>query len=271
VVDDGSTDDTRNVVQEIARSASIPIDFVAHQASRGAAARRNEGVDRSEEDIVAFLDSDDAWLPRHLEVSLALLAQGADMTLSGFEIHGPHGVRTFRRPAVPEIPIERPLDLIVRRRLDARTSTFVVSRDAFGRVRFDDALAKHQDWDFVARAAGCIRVHDTSDVTVAIHETHEGRMSDAVDHDAFERFYARHASTLARRTRFALLVRSAWSTLAAEGRSPAFWRYWRRAASVVAPQVRHLALWLAAPVPGARAARRWTNRRRLARASSVDR
>ena len=263
VVDDGSTDETRRVVERVARSASVPITFVSNATCRGAAARRNEGVDMSDEEVVAFLDSDDAWHPHHLKVSLALLDHGADMTVSGFDIHGPYGVRRFRPHADSAARIRDPLDRILRRTLGAQTSSFVMRRDAFQAVRFDDDLAQHQDWDFVARGAHRIRIHDTADVTVAVHEAGGDRMSGRVDHRAFDRFFGRHGPTVSRRTRFALLVRATWTTLATEGRSRAFWSYWRRAAGVLAPDARLLGLWLFAPLPSAQAARRRVNRRRV--------
>lgn len=60
VVDDGSTDDTASVVEEF--------DGVLHlrQSNQGAAVARNYGVAQATNEFVAFLDSDDYWLPGHL-------------------------------------------------------------------------------------------------------------------------------------------------------------------------------------------------------------
>ncbi len=61
VVDDGSTDRTRAVVEEFGRDVRC-----ISQPNAGAAASRNRGVAEAKCDWIAFLDSDDYWLPEHL-------------------------------------------------------------------------------------------------------------------------------------------------------------------------------------------------------------
>jgi glycosyltransferase involved in cell wall biosynthesis len=70
VVDDGSTDNTRKVLNE---RYGDRIRYV-HQTNKGSAAARNVGIAASSYDFVAFLDSDDYWLPRKLEVQVPLMA-----------------------------------------------------------------------------------------------------------------------------------------------------------------------------------------------------
>ena len=62
VVDDGSTDGTRDYL------ASIAGVRVLQQAKRGPGAARNAGVAAAKGDYIAFLDSDDIWFPWTLEV-----------------------------------------------------------------------------------------------------------------------------------------------------------------------------------------------------------
>jgi GT2 family glycosyltransferase len=68
VVDDGSTDGT---AEELA-AYNGRIRF-RRQQNRGVAAARNLGLRLARGEIVAFLDSDDRWLPDHLEVVTTML------------------------------------------------------------------------------------------------------------------------------------------------------------------------------------------------------
>ena len=70
VVDDGSTDDTPTVLADYARR--WPRLRVIRSGPRGAAHARNLGLAASRSPFVAFLDSDDVWLPEKLERQMAL-------------------------------------------------------------------------------------------------------------------------------------------------------------------------------------------------------
>ncbi len=62
VVDDGSTDDTRAVVERYGDQVSYE-----RQGNAGGAAARTRGAELAPTEWIAFLDSDDIWLPNHLE------------------------------------------------------------------------------------------------------------------------------------------------------------------------------------------------------------
>ena len=71
VADDGSTDETPQVVEALAD----PRVHYIRRPNGGASAARNTGIEAARGDIVAFVDSDDEWLPRKLEVQLARLRE----------------------------------------------------------------------------------------------------------------------------------------------------------------------------------------------------
>ena len=73
VVDDGSIDDTAEVVARLTTHAIVPIRLL-HQENRGASAARNLGVRAAQGTLLAFLDSDDRWLPNKLAVQAAAMA-----------------------------------------------------------------------------------------------------------------------------------------------------------------------------------------------------
>lgn len=61
VVDDGSTDDTESVCRKFGTS----IVYVK-QRNQGVSSARNKGIQLAKGEFIAFLDSDDIWLPRKL-------------------------------------------------------------------------------------------------------------------------------------------------------------------------------------------------------------
>lgn len=74
VVDDGSSDDTEALVR------NYPVEYV-RQANRGPSAARNHGVKLSTGNWLAFLDSDDQWLPSKLEQQIMGLEQQREVSL----------------------------------------------------------------------------------------------------------------------------------------------------------------------------------------------
>jgi len=64
VVDDGSTDDTEEIVRGFKDKR---IGYIRHEKNKGAAAARNIGIKAAKSEYIAFQDSDDEWLPEKLE------------------------------------------------------------------------------------------------------------------------------------------------------------------------------------------------------------
>lgn len=82
LVDDGNADDDRALLESIAREFSrLSIRVVRLASNSGAAAARNAGWDAATGDLVAFLDADDVWHPRKLEIQAAFLAEHPEMAL----------------------------------------------------------------------------------------------------------------------------------------------------------------------------------------------
>lgn len=71
VVDDGSTDDTPNVLTQ--HDGEIMAFRISNS---GVSAARNYGVDKAHGSYIAFLDSDDEWKPKKLERQLEFMLKG---------------------------------------------------------------------------------------------------------------------------------------------------------------------------------------------------
>ncbi len=66
VIDDGSTDQTREKLSQFGGR----ITYIAHSSNLGVSAARNTGIGRSSAPLLAFLDSDDYWLPQKLSAQV---------------------------------------------------------------------------------------------------------------------------------------------------------------------------------------------------------
>ena len=78
VVDDGSTDSTKEVVTSF---NDTRIRYIKHQMNKGGNAARNTGLKNSKGEYIAFLDSDDEWLPEKLERQLEVFEKSEDERL----------------------------------------------------------------------------------------------------------------------------------------------------------------------------------------------
>lgn len=84
VVDDGSTDNTKEVVKDYLRDKRIKYIY---QNNSGISAARNNGFAKSYGEYIAFLDSDDLWYPNKLEEQVRLLDMNQDIGLTNCTVN----------------------------------------------------------------------------------------------------------------------------------------------------------------------------------------
>jgi len=150
VIDDGSTDNTCERVLETARDAAVEIRYI-YQDNRGAAAARNRGIAEASHDILCFLDSDDWWDRRKLELQLAAMEQAPDYTVSHTcELWYRQGKRVNQKKkhSPPHGWIfQRSLAMCV-----VGMSTVMIRRQVFERYGgFDETLPCCEDYDLWLR------------------------------------------------------------------------------------------------------------------------
>jgi glycosyltransferase involved in cell wall biosynthesis len=156
VVDDGSTDDT----EELVRSFSDPRVHLIQQANSGPSAARNAGLERARGRLVSMLDSDDLLLPRYLEVMAASLERdpGAGLAYTDARVLDQETGRirrttmmAYQRP--PKVPPADPpsfFRLLLDRNFICPTVT--VRRSAIDRVGgFDERLWRAEEWELWLR------------------------------------------------------------------------------------------------------------------------
>ena len=145
VVDDGSTDGTRDLVQ--AYGARVRY---LHQPNAGHAAARNRGLAEATGELVAFLDADDLWHREKLERQMTRFRARPDLDVCVTYVSNfwsPDLGGADRPPDDPDVT--RPVP-------GYRSVTLLARMRAFDTVGpFDPALRHGNDTDWFLRAAEC--------------------------------------------------------------------------------------------------------------------
>lgn len=152
VVDDGSTDNTRKVVESF---ADPRVCYLRTEVNRGATAARNFGIKYSTAEFIAFQDSDDEWLCEKLEKQMAVFAEaGADV---GVIYSGFFRVEGKKATYYPSDAVARKSGNVLEPLLRGNfvtTQAAVVRRECFrSSGMFDERLPRFQDWELFIRLA----------------------------------------------------------------------------------------------------------------------
>lgn len=153
IVDDGSTDDTR----EVARRFDDSRVHYIWQANKGLAGARNTGLRAAKGELVAFLDADDTYLPEKLqsEVEVMLGSPGIAMVVNGWIFVDPEGSPLDIVQPWQEHPADPGLAYWLLG-LPFVVHGVMLRRDKLAQIGyFDETLKASEDWDlFIRLAAG---------------------------------------------------------------------------------------------------------------------
>lgn len=175
VVDDGSEDGTAEKLASYGASLSV-----ISQPRRGVAAARNLGVSRSSGRYIAFLDSDDLWLPKKLEAQLGFMESRPGIEICQTEeIWLRQGVRVN-----PKARHRKPSGDIFRRSLElclVSPSAVMMTRSLFDRSGgFDESFPVCEDYELWLRIAVNHRVPLLPVPLVIKRGGHPGQLSRSV-------------------------------------------------------------------------------------------
>lgn len=142
VVDDGSTDGT----SEFLKSLNLPIKLIT-KPNGGVSSARNEGIKNAKGKYVAFLDSDDLWLPGKIQSQVNFLESHPDIPLAYTDqylnINGKNlDVTRFQRnPPKDTMLLSAFVDLV-----PIHTSTVMIRSSIFNEIGlFSEELSIHED------------------------------------------------------------------------------------------------------------------------------
>ena len=174
VVDDGSTDRTPEQIPDL-----FPEAVYLRQENRGVSAARNRGIREARGEYLAFLDSDDEWLPRKLERQIEALEkdrEGEHLLCHTNEIWIRHGRRVnpmkkHRKYGGRIFAKCLPLCII-------SASSTVVHRSLLDRVGlFDESLPVCEDYDLWLRICALYPVLYLDEPLIVKYGGHQDQLS----------------------------------------------------------------------------------------------
>jgi len=146
VVDDTSADNT----EEVIKSFNDPrIRYMRHEQNRGGSAARNTGIKATKGEYIAFLDSDDEWLPEKLGRQLQVFAESATqvgLVYTGETVIDSGMGRVLNKKAATLTGDVH--DRLLKGDFIGTCSSVMVKKTAIEEVDgFDEQLVSRQDWD----------------------------------------------------------------------------------------------------------------------------
>jgi len=177
IVDDGSTDNTREIVSKFNVSN---IRYI-WQTNQERSAARNKGIELASGSFICFLDSDDTWRRNHLEAlfqAITLNKEKPALYFTGMCWNFPENKQDviFKSPEG-----ENPVEYVIANQIG--TPTVSINHTILKELRFNTSLRINEDVEFFARVvaqSGLIQIPVVT-VDVIIHpENTKGLVKDFV-------------------------------------------------------------------------------------------
>jgi glycosyltransferase involved in cell wall biosynthesis len=185
VVDDGSTDSTAAVVK-----AHYPEVRLIQKENAGVSAARNRGIQEARGEWIAFLDSDDVWLPHKLSRQVAFLELHPDIDLLYARMWSYTVGREHERQLEPK-SVSLTFEDLLNGHNSVTTSTVMVRRRVFDVVgMFNEGLPAVEDHELWIRIAERFKLGFLDEVVAEYRRHALSTTAEPVRlHEGYRRFY----------------------------------------------------------------------------------
>jgi glycosyltransferase involved in cell wall biosynthesis len=149
VVDDGSTDNTQQVIENI---NDVRLRYIRYEQNKGACYARNIGIKNAKYSIIAFQDSDDMWKPNYLEEQWREFKSNskkfdAQICRYNFKFDGKERIAPSEKDVAKGVDIHN----LFRYNI-VSTQILIIKKTALLDINgFDESLPALQDWDLAIR------------------------------------------------------------------------------------------------------------------------
>lgn len=165
IVDDGSSDNTVEVIRQTAPEAHL-----ISQRNAGASSARNKAMQQARGEFICFLDADDGWFPGKIRAQANYLTSHPEVGVvyHNWLVWKPNADGTFSPPAIPATTLPGSIQsensgwLYCQLLLDSivHTSTVMFRRSLLYEIGyFDTSLKTGEDYDYWLRASRICQIH----------------------------------------------------------------------------------------------------------------
>jgi len=180
IVDDGSTDNTKEVLEPYLKNKKISY---FKTKNKGVCHARNFGIKKSKGEYIAFLDSDDEFLKDKIKKNVREInLKKVDFVLNNFyEFREGNKIRErFNYEKSFKINSSK----VVRYQVPISTSYLFIKRTIAVKVLFDESLPSSNDLDFILR---CLRFGNSFFLKERLNKTHKLSKSNRISTDPFKK------------------------------------------------------------------------------------
>jgi glycosyltransferase involved in cell wall biosynthesis len=173
IVEDGSTDDTLNLINAF---RDPRIRLIINETNQGVVNARNAAVRKSQGDFVAILDSDDISLPNRLEMQTKFLTENPDYGLIGSkaELINVDGKSLNKTQSLSLSANETKVYLLFKNCFTH--STVMYKREVLSRFMFNKEVPSSEDYDLIVKIASVMKVRNLDDV-LSKYRVHDKNIS----------------------------------------------------------------------------------------------
>ena len=204
IVDDFSSDNTQSLITDI---SDTRIKYICRTKNGGVAAGRNDGLRAATGGYIAFLDSDDIWLPGKIEAQLNAFAENQTAGLvfvNSYEtVNG--ASRLFIDRSKPSRIVygtkERTAEIFPGSIMAAGPICWMIKKEAVDEAGFfDEGMNVWEDCDYLVRIAGRSDLYFLNAPLVIISPGGTDHLSRKMStwHEGKKIFYAKHALSMSK-------------------------------------------------------------------------
>lgn len=157
IVDDASTDNTCDILNKLEIENNIHI--IKHEQNMGGSVARNTGIYAAKGEYIAFLDSDDEWLPNKLSEQMKIIRKDKEVGM----VYTNYYLVDQDTNKIMSLYTNKHINNVLYNLLFCNfigsTSTILVKKDCMMKIcGFDANLPSCQDWDIYIRIAHLYKI-----------------------------------------------------------------------------------------------------------------